>query len=414
VTAATVASGAVTTARARLASIDLLRGIIMLVMVLDHTRDYVHRGGLTIDPTNLATTTPILFMTRWVTHYCAPLFVFLAGMGAYLQLTRGMTTRDLSRFLFTRGVWLIVLEFTVIRVTTWFNVDYSLLANLQVIWALGVSMILLAGLVQLPWRAVAAIGLAIVVLHNAFDAVRVTGWQGPGTPVPSVAGKLWILLHQGGEFMPVLGDPSPLVFVIYPLVPWIGVIAVGYACGALYTLEAERRRILLRRIGFALIGIFIVLRASNLYGDPRPWSPQSSALFTAFSFVNTTKYPVSLLFLLMTIGPGLVALAWFESRRPSRPEQIVARVGRVPLFFYLLQWPVAHGLAVLVSAAAGKAIGYYFLSPPAIFAAVPANAGFDLPVVYLCWIAGLAILVPLSLWFAGVKQRHSNWWLKYL
>jgi uncharacterized membrane protein len=147
--------------RARLASIDLLRGLIMLIMVLDHTRDYVHHGGLTTDPTNLATTTPILFMTRWVTHYCAPLFVFLAGVGAYLQLTRGMTTRDLSRFLLTRGLWLIVLEFTVIRVTTWFNVDYSLLATLQVIWALGVSMILLAGLVHLPLRAVAAIGLAV-------------------------------------------------------------------------------------------------------------------------------------------------------------------------------------------------------------------------------------------------------------
>jgi uncharacterized membrane protein len=401
--------------RARLASIDLLRGLIMLIMVLDHTRDYVHHGGLTTDPTNLATTTPILFMTRWVTHYCAPLFVFLAGVGAYLQLTRGMTTRDLSRFLLTRGLWLIVLEFTVIRVTTWFNVDYSLLATLQVIWALGVSMILLAGLVHLPLRAVAAIGLAVVVFHNAFDGVRVTGWQGPGTPVPSLAGKLWILLHQGGEFLPVLGDPSPIVFVVYPLVPWIGVIAVGYAFGQIYTLDPDRRRTLLVRTGLALLAAFIVIRFTNMYGDPRPWSPQSSVLFTVFSFVNTTKYPVSLQYLLMTIGPALLALAWFESRgSQSRAEQIVTRVGRVPLFFYLLQWPVAHGLAVLVSAAAGKEIGYYFLSPPAIFAAVPADSGFDLPVVYLCWIAALAILIPLSLWFAGVKQRHPAWWLKYL
>jgi hypothetical protein len=253
------------------------------------------------------------------------------------------------------------------------------------------------------------------VFHNAFDGVRVTGWQGPGTPVPSLAGKLWILLHQGGEFLPVLGDPSPIVFVVYPLVPWIGVIAVGYAFGQIYTLDPDRRRTLLVRTGLALLAAFIVIRFTNMYGDPRPWSPQSSVLFTVFSFVNTTKYPVSLQYLLMTIGPALLALAWFESRgSQSRAEQIVTRVGRVPLFFYLLQWPVAHGLAVLVSAAAGKEIGYYFLSPPAIFAAVPADSGFDLPVVYLCWIAALAILIPLSLWFAGVKQRHPAWWLKYL
>jgi uncharacterized membrane protein len=410
----TLAAAAAPSTRTRLGSIDLLRGLVMIVMVLDHTRDFVHAGGLSGDPTNLATTTPMLFMTRWVTHYCAPLFVFLAGVGAYLQLSRGMTTRELSRFLLTRGLWLIVLEATVIRITTWFNVDYSYLMTMQVIWALGVSMIVLAALVYLPLGAIAGVGLAMIVLHNAFDGIRVMSWQGPGSPVPSVAAKLWIMLHQPAEFFPLFGDGSPVVFVIYPLVPWIGVIAVGYVFGSIYTLDPARRRALLLRLGLGLIAAFVVIRATNVYGDPRPWSPQSSVLFTVFSFVNTTKYPVSLLYLLMTIGPALLALAWFESRTPSRAERIVTRVGRVPLFFYVWQWVLAHGLAIVVSAAAGKELGWYFMTPPAIFSAVPPDAGFDLPIVYLCWAAVVAVLIPMSLWFAQIKERHPAWWLRYL
>ena len=412
-TAATAVSPA-PAVRTRLGSIDLLRGVVMIVMVLDHTRDFVHVNGLAGDPTNLATTTPMLFMTRWVTHYCAPIFVFLAGVGAYLQRSRGMSTRDLSRFLLTRGIWLIVLEATVIRITTWFNADYSFLINLQVIWTLGVSMIVLAVLVHLPIRAIAAFGLALILLHNSFDGIRVASWPGPGSPAPALGAKLWILLHQAGEFFPIFGDGSPVVFVIYPLVPWIGVIAVGYVCGSVYTLDPARRRTLLLRTGLALIAAFIVVRATNLYGDPRPWSPQTTLLFSVFSFVNTTKYPVSLMYLLMTIGPALLALAWFEGRRPSAVEQTVTRVGRVPLFFYLWQWPLAHGLAVAVSLAADKDIGWYFKSPPTVFAAIPANAGFDLPVVYLCWATVLAVLMPLSLWFSRVKERNPAWWLKYL
>jgi uncharacterized membrane protein len=400
--------------RSRLTSIDMLRGLVMIVMVLDHTRDFVHVNGLAGDPTNLATTTPMLFMTRWVTHYCAPIFVFLAGVGAYLQHSRGMSTRDLSRFLFTRGLWLIVLEATVIRITTWFNADYSFLINLQVIWTLGVSMIVLAALVHLPMRVIAASGLALILLHNSLDGIRVASWPGPGFPAPALGAKLWMLLHQAGEFFPIFGDGSPVVFVIYPLVPWIGVIAVGYVCGAVYNLDPARRRTVLLRTGLALIATFIVVRATNLYGDPRPWSPQRSVVFSVFSFVNTTKYPVSLMYLLMTIGPALLALAWFESRRPSSIERLITRVGRVPLFFYLLQWPLAHGLAIAVSAGAGKDIGWYFKSPPAVFAAVPAGAGFDLPVVYLCWLAVLAMLIPLSLWFSRVKERNRSPWLKYL
>jgi uncharacterized membrane protein len=400
--------------RTRLGSIDLLRGLVMIAMVLDHVRDYVSTVGLIGNPTDLATTTPAMFLTRWITHYCAPTFVFLAGAGAYLQQSRGMSRRELSWFLVTRGLWLIVLEATVIRTSVWFSLDYSFLTNLQVIWVVGVSMIVLAALIHLPLGVVAAIGLVMIASHNVFDGIRVTSWQGPGTPAADALGKLWILLHQAGEFVPVFGNSGPVVFVIYPLVPWIGVLAVGYAFGALYMLEPQRRRAWLVRIGLALIAIFVVLRAGNVYGDPRPWTSQPTLLFSVFSFVNTTKYPVSLLYLLMTIGPALLALAWFESRTPSRVEQILARVGRVPLFFYLWQWPLAHGLAIIVSAAAGKQIAYYFMAPPAVFANVPPDAGFSLPVVYLCWAVVLAVLIPMSLWFARVKERNPSWWLKYL
>jgi len=400
--------------RARLGSIDLLRGLVMILMVLDHTRDFVHRGGIVGDPTDLATTTPILFMTRWVTHFCAPAFVFLAGVSAYLQKSRGMSTGDLSRFLLTRGLWLVLLEVTVVRAGTWFNIDYSFLGVLQVIWVLGVSMVVLSALVHLPLRVIAGAGFAMIVLHNLLDGVRVAGWQGPGSPAPGLWGTVWILLHQSPEFLPVFGDRGPVVWVIYPLVPWIGVIAAGYACGAVYRLDAATRGVLLRGMGLASLAVFILLRATNVYGDPRPWAMQQTAMLTLLSFVNTTKYPASLLFLLMTLGPSLLALAWFESRRPSRLERVVVRLGRVPLFFYLLQWPLAHGLALLLNAAAGTDVGYLFMSPPAVFTSAPANAGFDLPVVYLCWLAVLLVLTPLCLWYAGVKERHPSSWLRYL
>ena len=398
--------------RTRIESIDLLRGLVMMVMVLDHTRDYVHVNGMFGDPTDLATTTPMLFMTRWVTHFCAPAFVFLAGVSAYLQRAKGVPARDLSRFLLTRGLWLIVLEFTVVRIGTWFNVDYSFLGVMQVIWTLGVSMIVLAGLVPVPLSVTAGIGIAIIVLHNAFDAVHVVGWRGPGSPVPGAWATLWILLHQTNELIPVFG--GPIVFVIYPLVPWVGVIAVGYACGWLYTLEAPRRRALLWRIGLGLVVAFVVLRATNLYGDPSPWSAQPTMALTMLSFIKTTKYPASLLFLLMTLGPSLIALAWFESFGPSRVRNLVVRLGRVPMFFYLLQWPLAHLVAVLASLAAGKDVGYYFVNPLALAATRPADAGFHLPVVYLCWLIVLAMLIPLCLWYAGFKQRHPAGWLRYL
>jgi uncharacterized membrane protein len=408
-------------ARQRIDSIDLLRGIVMVIMMLDHTRDFVHRTGLFADPTDLTVTTTALFFTRWITHFCAPVFVFLAGTGAYLQFARGKSKRDLSRFLVTRGLWLIVLEFTAVRLGAFFSFDYRFLGVAQVIWVIGVSMIVLAALIHLPLRVVAGFGLAMIALHNLLDRFQVRPWQGPNSPVPSVGAKLWMILHQQGGF-PVDGFPSPILFVIYPLIPWIGVMAAGYAFGALYQMDKRRRRRLLLIIGGITTALFILVRALDRYGDPSKWSRQKNAVFTVLSFVNTTKYPPSLLFLLMTLGPAIAALAWFElGARTSRPHSLLERLssalitfGRVPLFFYLLQWPTAHLISVLLHWAFDKPVAWLFKSPIGIFENPPKGNGFDLWVVYVCWIAGVLLLYPLCKWFAGVKARRRDWWLSYL
>jgi len=409
-------------ARSRIDSIDLVRGIVMVIMLLDHTRDFVHRDVLQgFDPTDLAHTNPMLFFTRWITHYCAPIFVFLAGTGAYLQVSRGKSKGELSKFLFTRGLWLIVLEFTLIRCGAFLNFDYRFLGALQVIWVIGVSMIVLAALIHLPLRIVAGIGVLMIFLHNFLDRVRVQGWQGPESAVPSVWAKLFIILHQSFEAFPILWFfPSPVVFVLYPLIPWVGVMAAGYAFGALYQMDAARRRRLLLIMGAIATALFFILRAINRYGDPSPWAKQSTVSFTLISFFNVTKYPPSLLFLLMTLGPAFLALAWFEVRKsnstnahPSRVRNFFVTFGRVPLFFYLLQWPTAHLTSIVAHLIAGKRIGWMFGSQIQT-AGPPPGMGFGLLVVYVCWISGVILLYPLCKWFAGVKQRRRDWWLSYL
>ena len=342
--------------RGRIDSIDLLRGIVMVIMMLDHTRDFVHSGSFLFDPTDLTKTTAAVFLTRWITHYCAPVFVFLAGTGAYLQYARGKSKRELSRFLITRGLWLIVLEFTVVRFGFYFHLDYRFLGVLQVIWVLGVSMIVLAVLIHLPLRVIAGFGIVMIALHNLLDRLKVQGWDGPGNPVPGIGAKLWMIAHEPFHGFPVAGFPSPIVFVIYPLIPWIGVMAAGYAFGAIYQKDSVWRRRFLLLNGSAMIALFIVLRAFDVYGDPAKWSQQKNVLFTVLSFVNTTKYPPSLLFLLMTLGPAIITLAWFESARMrttgsqsifNKLRQALVTFGRVPLFFYILQWYAAHSIVSL-------------------------------------------------------------------
>jgi uncharacterized membrane protein len=404
--------------RSRIDSVDLLRGLIMVIMLLDHTRDFVHRDAFLFDPTDVTRTNPALFFTRWVTHFCAPIFVFLAGTGSYLQIARGKSRADLSRFLVTRGFWLIFLEFTIVRFLSSWEFDLRSLGVLQVIWALGVSMIVLAALIHLPLRVIAWFGIAMIALHNLADGVTIAQWQGPGTPVPNAMAKLWMVLHQPG-FTPVAGWPSPVILVLYPLIPWIGVMAAGYAFGRVYDWAPDERRAKLMRWGIAITAGFVILRLADVYGDPRGWAQQKAMAMTIVSFFNTQKYPPSLLYLMMTLGPAMIALSVWDrfntgdasARRGLKGALIT--FGRVPLFFYLLQWPMAHGAGYLLTLVTGKDTSMYFRLPlPGV--PVPPDAGFSLWVVYAVWITGVILLYPICRWYAGVKARRRDWWLSYL
>ena len=401
--------------RRRIDSIDLLRGIVMVIMMLDHTRDFVHNAIFQFDPTDPTHTNVALFFTRWITHFCAPVFVFLAGTSTYLQYLRGKSKGELSRFLITRGLWLIVLEVTVVKFGVFFNFDIRFVGFLQVIWVIGVSMITLAALIHFPLKFVTAFGLAMILFHNLLDPLEAQNWNGPESPVPPLIHKLWILLHIPFQPFPVLWFfPSPVVFVVYPLIPWIGVMAAGYGFGALYKLDEQRRRRLFLIIGGVATLLFIVMRRIDRYGDPSEFMTQKNIVYTALSFLNTTKYPPSLLFLLMTLGPAILALAYFESRTHyGRIARFFITFGRVPLFFYVLQWYTAHLIAVLLHYAFGKPVGWLFRSP-IDFTTPPEGIGFNLAIVFVAWIIGVMLLYPLCKWFAGVKQRRRDWWLSYL
>ena len=385
----------------------------MVIMVIDHTRDFVHGAAHYYDPTDLTRTSLAIFGTRWITHFCAPVFVFLAGVSVYLQKMRGKTTGELSRFLVTRGVWLIAIEIVVLHLLIWFNADFSFLALLQVIWVLGLSMICLAALIHLPRPAIATFGIAMIAFHNLLDGIHVQDWQGPASPVPGAPAKLWMVLHQAG-FFPLLGASSPLVWLEYPLIPWVGVIAAGYAFGAVYELDRERRVKVLWQTGVLLIAAFIAIRAIDNYGDPSRWSTQSSAVFTLLSFINTTKYPPSLLVSADDAGPGASCarvVRVVAARRVEPPARDVW-----PRAAVLLSAPVAARTWSVQSSRAssrGSRLDYLFPSPPAIFN-LPPGVGFRLWVVYVCWACIILVEYPLCRWFAGVKQRRRDPWLSYL
>jgi uncharacterized membrane protein len=392
--------------RARLDSVDFVRGVVMVVMALDHVRDFFHAYAKALDPTDPARTWTALFFTRWATHFCAPTFVFLAGACAFLSARRGRTKPELARFLLARGLWLVLLELTLVRFGWFFNFDYRLMIA-QVIWAIGWSMVALAGLVFLPTRVVAAVGLALISLHNLLDGVGAESF-GPFR-------WLWVVLHEQNV---LLLWPGSAVFVAYPLLPWVGVMAAGYAFGSLLTSERGRRRRRLLTIGGSAFALFVLLRALNVYGDPAPWVPQArGAWYTLLSFLNTQKYPPSMLFLLMTLGPSIIAVALFDrAREPGALARPFVVFGRVPLFYYLLHVPLIHLAAVLFAYAEYGRAEWLFMNwpPPGAPPLEPRGYGYDLWVVYLVWLGVVAALYPPCRWFAGVKRRRRDAWLSYL
>jgi uncharacterized membrane protein len=376
----------------RVASIDLIRGAVMVLMAVDHVRVFagLPAGG----------PTPGIFFTRWITHFCAPAFFFLAGTSAFFY---GRRHPGLRRFLLTRGLWLVFLELTVLRVAWTFNFDFLQYEMAGVIWALGWCMVLMAALVRLPLKALAVVGLALIAGHHFLPA--------PGT----VGGPLWAILYQGFWAGPQqFGPNGPNLIVLYSIIPWVGVMAVGYAFGQLLSLEPARRDRLCFQIGLGATALFLVLRGLNLYGDPSPWGVNGDAGPGLLGFLNTSKYPASFSFLLMTLGPTIALIPLLERARGTVARWISV-FGRVPFFYYVLHIPLIHVLALVVSAIRlGEVSPWLFTNHPMGNPEPPEGYVWSLPLLYLVWAAALVPLYFASRWFADLKAKSKAWWLSYL
>jgi uncharacterized membrane protein len=386
----------------RIGSIDLLRGLVMIIMALDHTRDFLHDAAWTDDPLNLATTTPVLFLTRWITHFCAPVFVFLAGTSIYFQSLR-KSKKDLSIFLLTRGLWLIFIEIAVINLAFTFDITYSVV-GLQTIWSIGISMIVMAAIIWLPFRLILSLGLLIVLGHNSLDFYE-AGHKGGFD-------FFYSLVHRPGLY-PV--DASHGVLVLYPFLSWAGLMMMGYCFGKLFTLyEGAARKQMLLRLGFGVIAFFILLRAFDVYGDPGKWQEQNSLLYTLFSFISVQKYPPSLLYTCATIGPALLFLALAEGAK-NRLSRIITVYGRVPFLYYVLHFFLIHIVATIFFFASGHSVATAekFSGGLTPLFVIPGE-GFSLLVVYAVWLGIVASLYPVCNWFSRYKQTHKQWWLSYL
>jgi uncharacterized membrane protein len=391
--------------KARLHSVDLLRGTVIVIMALDHIRDFFHFDSQLFSPEDLTRTSVALFFTRWITHFCAPVFVFLAGTSAYLMARRGKSRASLSTFLLTRGLWLVVVEMTLVLFAGTFNFSYRYIVW-QVIWAIGWSMVALSALILLPWRALLVFSVAMIVGHNLLDGIT-----------PEQFGSLawlWKVLHVG--LTPIALAEGHTILLIYPLIPWVGVMSAGFCFGRALDLETDQRRRVLLGLGLALTVAFVVLRFANVYGDPAPWSTQPTQTMTWLSFLRTSKYPPSLLYFLMKHGPSLIVLRYLDGISVSQRNPLLV-FGRVPLFFYVVHWYVLHLVALLLAWMRYGRFDFLFGLPPSLLpfsVGYPSGYGYSLATVFAIWIAIVIALYPLCRWFAEVKARHRAPWLSYL
>jgi len=380
----------------RLTSIDFLRGLVMVIMAIDHVRDYF--TDIRFDPLDLEQGNGALFMTRWVTHFCAPVFVLLAGLSAGLMAER-RSRAELSRFLFTRGIWLIVLEFTLITFGWTFQPITNFLI-LQVIWAIGLSLVVMSALVWTPKWFIAAFAFIIIFGHNLLDSSLFPA------PLPlNTAGPFWHALHNM-VFTLDLGLPT---LVAYPILPWIAVLPLGYLMAGIFKMDMKKRHQALVRIGLSSIALFIILRAGNIYGDPSIWIAQEDMMKNFFAFINVTKYPPSLLYLLITLGPGIIILAYAEKWRGPLVNCMIT-FGQVPFFFYVAHIYVIHTAALI----AAEMQGLGWRATAQSFFKFPPEYGYSLPIVWLLWLILILLLYPAYKWFANIKKRRKYWWLSYL
>jgi len=387
----------------RIESIDLLRGLVMIIMALDHVRDYFHKTAFLYSPEDLNHTTVILFFTRWITHFCAPVFVFLAGVSAHLYGVK-KTKKELSVFLFTRGLWLVFAELFILSLFRTFNPSYHFF-NLQVIWVIGISMMFLSAMIYLKPSILLVTGILLIAGHNLLDNVHVTGNNLPAF--------LWALLHETGYFK--FGDFT--FHVHYPAIPWIGIMAVGYYMGNLFVrgYDAGKRRTVLLSVGLIASALFMVIRYINVYGDLSHWSFQKNIPFTILSFLNVTKYPPSLLYVLMTLGPAMIFLALTENRINALAKRITI-FGRVPMFYYMIHILLIHLLALGAAVVTGYKWSDMVLTTMINRSPALKGYGFSLLTVYIVWVALIVILYPVCKWFDQYKRSHRSgkWWLTYV
>lgn len=377
----------------RIESIDILRGLVMVLMAMDHTRDFFASSGL--NPRDVNDT--LVFMTRWITHLCAPTFIFLGGVAIYLWQDRH-TREETSRFIFTRGLWLILLEFTLVKLGWTFNITPSFMMA-QVIWVIGLSMVVMSVVIYLPLRIIALVSAVMIFGHNIFDsieAVKLGSFK-----------WLWMFLHEPGMLYPW---SDARFFVVYPMIPWVAVMSAGYCFGAFFLQPKVNRMRWILVFGIASVTSFIILRFTNIYGDPAPWIVQDTIVATLLSFINCEKYPPSLLYLLMTLGLAFLLLVLFENVRCTF-SIILMTFGRVPLFFYILHIPIIHFVAVVVAVVRGEEFLWLFNEP---FFSKPADYGYNLGVVYVVWLCVVAGLYPVCRAFEIFKRKQKRWWLRYL
>lgn len=384
----------------RIYSIDVMRGIVMIIMALDHIRDFMHTSSLTQQPTDLNTTTPVLFFTRWITHLCAPTFVFLSGVSVFLSLRNKSNIREARNFLFTRGLWLIFLEFTLIGFGVWFDIHFGVFI-FSVIAAIGSGFIILGLLLKLSPKVIGIIGISIIALHNLAPYI-------PGAETALF--KKILMPFLAPTVFPLPGDRTFLVG--YPPLPWLGIMLVGYALGRLFEMEPQKQKSVFLKTGLSAISIFILLRVINIYGDSFAWAEKKNSLFSFLSFINVTKYPPSLDFCLVFLGIMFLILSAIQGIK-NKWTEIVSVYGKVPLFYFLVHWYIIHPPVFLMLYLQGfkssdMVFGFNFGRPAT-------GSGVDLWVVYLIWVATVIIMYPLCKWYGKYKERHKEKkWLRYL
>lgn len=401
-------SNVVATKPGRIVSVDFLRGAIMILMALDHIKFFLIKYDFVL--TDLSKTTTSLFLARWVTNFCAPIFMFLIGIGMSIAFSRGKPKKQIAVFLLTRGLFLVLLELTFMHFTWTFNLNLTT-EVFAALWAIGWSMIALSGLIFLPGWLILIIGFAVVGGHNLLDNVH--------SGVPGGLTFFWNTLHVQGENVVHWSKAvSSIVYVYYPLIPWIVVPALGYVLGNVYSFEKKKRIKWLLTIGSVCIVLFVIIRAINLYGDPAPWVKYDSLTFTTLSFINCAKYPPSLLFLLMTLGPAIIALALLEFNIKAGITNFFVTFGSVALFYYLAHIVLIHLLAVVISYCRYHSFSWLIGNQGLFgvpFPGAPPGYGYGLAGVFCIWIIVIALLFPLCKWYAGIKRKHrGNIWLSYL